>query len=294
MTDTRGKKRRTGWIVFAAILLLIAVLALIALDQRIETTEYTVSFPTLPAGWDGVRIALVADPHGNGMTEGETELLQALQNTHPDYIFCLGDMLNEKEPDFDGFLCAMRAFAGIAPTYMVSGNHDRWTEWEGSYFAYYRKFTSLCGQAGVTLLEDASVLLRRGGDDVRLIGFADPEFWSSDGDGSMSKTVESLPGTDDFDVLLFHRANLFPQVAGQGYELVCSGNLLGGVVRIPLIGPVFRRLPVGEMTYAGGVYELSDTVLVSSRGLGNNTAVPRVFNRPELVILTLKREGKVS
>ncbi len=292
MTDTRDRKKRNGWIAFAAILILIALLALAALDQRIGTTEYTVSFPTLPAGWDGVRIALVADTHGNGMTDGETELLQALRNACPDYIFCLGDMLNENEPDFDGFLSAMKAFAGIAPTYMVSGNHDRWTEWEGSYFAYYRKFTNLCSQAGVVMLEDTSVLLRRGEDEMRLIGFADPEFWSSGEEGSMSKTVESLPGSDGFDILLFHRANLFPQLAGQGYELVCSGHLHGGVVRIPFVGPLMRRLRVGEMTYAGGVYELSGTVLVSSRGLGNNTAVPRVFNRPELVIMTLKREGE--
>jgi hypothetical protein len=42
--------------------------------------------------------------------------------------------------------------------------------------------------------------------------------------------------------------------------------------------------------YTSGVYKENQTVMVVSRGLGNRIIPQRVFNRPEIVEVTLKTE----
>ena len=76
-----------------------------------------------------------------------------------------------------------------------------------------------------------------------------------------------------------------------GYDFVMSGHGHGGIVRLPFVGGLVgtnRRL---FPDWTSGFYTLGDSTLFVSRGLGNNT-VPfrgfRIFNRPELAVVTLK------
>ncbi len=266
---------------FLLALVLLGIFCIAGLDRRLCVTEYDIASPELPAEFDGLRIAVVADSHGSFMHK-ESELAARIAEEKADVILLLGDMLDEAEPDMVSFSEFLSEIAEIGPVYAVSGNHDRWHD-------YYREFLTACKTAGVTLLEDGEALLHRGTDTIRFVGFADPEFWTADPpEGCMDATLQALPAGDGFDILLFHRANVFDHVSGAGYELVISAHLHGGLVRLPLIGPIVPRLPVGHMTYAGGRYMAGDTTLIVSRGLGNNVEVPRIFNRPELVMITLK------
>ena len=59
------------------------------------------------------------------------------------------------------------------------------------------------------------------------------------------------------------------------------------MIRLPLIGGLLgtgRRLGAD---YESGVYRKGGTVMLVSRGLGSSSAVPRLFNRPEIVVVTL-------
>ena len=94
-----------------------------------------------------------------------------------------------------------------------------------------------------------------------------------------------------FTVLLAHRNDHFGQYANAGYDFILSGHGHGGIVRLPFLGGLIgtnRRL---FPQWTSGLYAQGDSVLFVSRGLGNNT-VPfqgfRIFNRPELAVVTLK------
>jgi predicted MPP superfamily phosphohydrolase len=43
--------------------------------------------------------------------------------------------------------------------------------------------------------------------------------------------------------------------------------------------------------HTAGVYQAGETRMVVSRGLGNGTPYPRLWNGPELVVVTMKRAG---
>ena len=94
-----------------------------------------------------------------------------------------------------------------------------------------------------------------------------------------------------YTVLLYHR-NTEPQVWGPlGANLVLSGHGHGGLVRLPLIGGLADTDRGLFPRYDAGVYQVQGATLVVSRGLGNNPGGFRLFNGPEVPMLTLISEG---
>ena len=74
------------------------------------------------------------------------------------------------------------------------------------------------------------------------------------------------------------------------FDLVLSGHTHGGQGRIPFILNGFFAPEQGYFPkLAGGLYDFGENKLIISRGLSReNTIIPRIFNRPELVFVSVK------
>ena len=95
-----------------------------------------------------------------------------------------------------------------------------------------------------------------------------------------------------FQILLAHNPDYFEEYSKWGADLVLSGHIHGGMVRIPFLGgvvsPAFRLFP----PYDGGKFFLNDSCMILSRGLGLHTIPIRIFNPGELVVVELKPKEK--
>jgi len=91
-----------------------------------------------------------------------------------------------------------------------------------------------------------------------------------------------------FNILLFHRANLFDTVSKYPFDLTLSGHLHGGQIGLPFIQDflLFQRHKSDK--YIKGYYRKGNSQLVVSAGLSEDMTNPRIFNPPELVMVTLK------
>jgi len=97
-------------------------------------------------------------------------------------------------------------------------------------------------------------------------------------------------GDGIYSILLSHRPELTEKYKDSGFDLVVAGHAHGGQVRIPgiingLLAPNQGYFP----KYAGGRYDMGETVMIVNRGLQKDS-IPRVFNPPDLVIVSLKPE----
>ena len=96
----------------------------------------------------------------------------------------------------------------------------------------------------------------------------------------------------DFSLLLSHRPEFIELFRSLPIDLILSGHTHGGQVRIPyLLNGLYAPNQGLFPTYAGGLYELDSSkrqYLVISRGLSLNYRLPRIFNPPEVVFITLK------
>ena len=75
-----------------------------------------------------------------------------------------------------------------------------------------------------------------------------------------------------------------------GFDLVVSGHAHGGQICIPgLLDGLWAPNQGWFPEYTSGLYPLEEGQLAVSRGLCKS-AIPRLFNRPELVILHIVPE----
>ena len=268
-------------LVFTALVLLIVVLLAVS-RYMIEVTEYTVSSPRLPESFDGFRIAQVSDLHGTEFGKDNEKLIEKLQQSRPDIIAITGDMADENT-DMEVIERFLSAAVKIAPVYYVSGNH----EWSCGCLGELRE---LFEKYGVTYLSNDYELLSRGEDSIVLAGVEDPN-----GRADMStpgEFVQQLNADfpDSYIVMLGHRNYWIERYPDLEVDIILCGHAHGGIVRVPffggLLGAGFKLFP----EHVDGVNTSGRYSMIVSRGLGNSVPVPRFLNRPELVVVTLKKD----
>lgn len=269
-----GKKHR--WIL--PVLAILVVLTLIALDERLILRTYTVVSPKLTAE---VRLAVVTDFHSS---DNADDVAAMVASCAPDAVLLVGDLFDDDTQNrpTERTLSLMRQLSALYPCYYVSGNHEAWT---GEMDALYQQTE----EAGVKVLRMSSGVLTVRGQRIALCGIPDPyEMVYSGAPDTEEQIRQALEDVDsaDFTVLLAHRPELLAKYAQFPLDLVVSGHAHGGQVRIPgVLNGLYAPNQGWFPKLAGGAYTQDGTTLIVSRGLAVRTWLPRIFNRPEVVLV---------
>ena len=269
----------------AALLVLAALLAagfLLWGNCTLQTTETALVSPALPPAFDGLRIVELADLHGRVFGRGSRRLLAAVRRAEPDLICIDGDLFDERT-DLAMLPPLLRGLCAIAPVYYVTGNH----EWR---VPGLRGILAQMRTRGVTVLQDDWRVLRRGEDALIVAGTDDPCGPAErKTPAELIADIRAEAGEAAFLLLLAHRNDQLPQWSALGVQAVLAGHCHGGVVRLPFVGGLFgtdRRL---FPAWDAGLYRQGETALYVSRGLGYTNVHFRLFNRPEVAVIVLRR-----
>ena len=269
----------------AVLLVLTALLAagfLLWGNCSLQTTETALVSPALPPAFDGLRIVELADLHGRVFGRGSRRLLAAVRRAEPDLICIDGDLFDE-HTDLAMLPPLLRGLCAIAPVYYVTGNH----EWR---VPGLRGILAQMRACGVTVLQDDWRVLRRGEDALIVAGTDDPcGLAERKTPAELIADIRAEAGEAAFLLLLAHRNDQLPQWSALGVQAVLAGHCHGGVVRLPFVGGLFgtdRRL---FPAWDAGLYRQGETALYVSRGLGYTNVHFRLFNRPEVAVIVLRR-----
>lgn len=254
-----------------------------ALQSALGVSQYEITLPQGQERLDGYKIVQIADLHSADLEE---ELEQALEQLQPNLIVMTGDLVNREDRDFTKALATAALAVRFAPTYFVRGNH----EVDNPDYARLREGLE---KAGVTILEDEGVVLEYHGASLNLVGVKDVTAYPSSraqAIEAMEQTAKGLFVDGTYHVLLSHRPSLLEAYGACGADLVFSGHAHGGQVRLPVIGAVFAPDQGLLPQITAGVHTAGKAQVVVSRGLGNGTPFPRLWNGPELVSVTLRAQ----
>ena len=285
----RKQRRRRRWWPWLLLLAAFFCIALYRSNKTLSVERYTFADPALPAGFEGLRIVQLSDLHGAVFGEDNADLIAAVAAEEPDLIVLTGDLqdrFRETPPQYTWDLGA--AMAAIAPTYFVTGNH----EWAVGDVPELKEGLA---EAGVTVLSNTYTVLERGGDRLVLAGIADPNGYADQKTPEeLAEEIRQEQGEAPW-LLLAHRNNLFEdRYSALGADLVISGHGHGGMIRLPftdgLIGVDRTLFP----SYTDGFYAHNGARVFVSRGLGSSGPSFRLFNRPQVAVLTLTGEEAPS
>ena len=269
------KKQRWLLGVLAAVL----VFGALALDSRLKVVAYEVA--TAEVSWP-VRLAVLTDLHSCAYGENQQRLLRAVEAQKPDLVVLVGDIMDDVLPEENAWT-TVEALAGKCPCFYVTGNHEWWT---GEIERICAQMTS----CGVTVLRGDGGEVTVQGETLSLWGIDDPESGES---GAQLRAVGEQAQEDGFHILLAHRPEQIENYVNYPFDLILSGHAHGGQWRLPgLVNGLYAPHQGLFPEYAGGRYDLEDTVFLVSRGLARESTrvIPRIFNRPELVMVEIRPE----
>ena len=141
------------------------------------------------------------------------------------------------------------------------------------------------------VLDNISIPIHKDDQKIFIAGIQDPSF-ILENTTQFEKTLGNLKTNTKnyFTMLLSHRPEKFNAYVNRNFDLVFAGHAHGGQVRLPFIGGLFSPNQGFFPKYTSGIYRKFKTSMIVSRGLGNSTFPFRIFNTPELVVVTLKSQ----
>lgn len=222
-----------------------------------------------------VKIAFLSDVHDSWYGNGQSELVDNIKKAGTDIVVFGGDLFDEQNGEKNSW-ALVDALAGEYPCFYAIGNH----EMRSGKADFYKEEMA---RRGVTVLSGSSQRIDINSRPLRFFGADALEDVFS---------LESECDDTSYNILLYHYPSEYRYFSDNGFDLVLSGHAHGGQWRLPgLINGLYSPDEGFFPKYAGGRYDENGSVMIVSRGLYRhlfNIVVPRIFNRPELVFVTLK------
>lgn len=244
-----------------------------------------------------VRVLFLSDLHNRSYGKENEDLLSSIRLENPDLILIGGDMIVGKPGEsWDNAVSLIRQLPGICPVIHASGNHEqRVKDDRKTYGALYQKYRKMLEESGVHFLDNERIEVDFGTCSLAIYGLSltdsyyrkfrkvrlSPEkLWSMFGGAREEKGKT-------YKILLAHNPSYMEAYLEWGADLVLSGHLHGGLVRLPVIGGVVTPQGFLFPQYSGEMTREGNQTVIVSRGLGTHTMNIRFCNYPELISIRL-------
>ena len=280
------------WFILLGVLIIICIIEWLREIFSFQIIHYHIKSNKLDDLGRERKVLFLTDLHNNSYGKENQRLLDAVRRQNPDLILIGGDMLvglakasTKVAEDF-----VMR-LTKICPVYYANGNHEqRMKLYPETYGTKYQDYKEVLVNAGVHFLENEYADLQWDEFPVRIYGLEIPregykKFYKTT---LSAETINHCIGPsqgDRYQILLAHNPAHMDAYLKWGADLILSGHLHGGIVRLPKLGgvitPQFRLFPKysGELTVKDG------KSIVVSKGLGMHTIKVRFLNSAELIVL---------
>ena len=240
----------------------------------LELTDIALSFPDLPASFDGYRILHLTDLHLDNIEETAAIAAKRIMEVESDLCVITGDIRDNIHAPTSLVIERLAHLIGnIRPAdgiFGILGNHDS------------AAMLAPMEETGIRMLVNETVVLQRGGERVNVTGLDDVHrFYTAEAATALTAAPEG------FGIALVHS----PEIADQAslrHRLYLTGHTHGGQICLPGRRPLATALRRHRDLF-GGLWRHGDMVGYTSRGVGTCIVPFRMHCPGEVVVVTLRR-----
>ncbi|MFI3326105.1 MAG: metallophosphoesterase [Clostridia bacterium] len=262
------------------ILILIFCLFLYWQNKGVTVSDIKYNNNKVPKEFIGYKIVQISDFHN---TKFGKNLFNKIKSCNADIMVITGDMIDRRDYRLDIAVDFIRKID--IPIYFVSGNHEAWTY-------KYEEIKQAFLNENVIILENEKINIVKNKAKLNLHGVRDPGFMTEGYEfetpkDEINQYLKTKVDKSEFNILLSHRPELMETYVDNEIDLVLTGHAHGGQIRLPFIGGLYAPSQGVLPKYDGGLYKENKTTMYLSRGIGKSKFPFRIFNRPEIVSITL-------
>ena len=308
--------RAAKFFVIGMIFVCIAAVVIVIMGNYIGNRSFRETFYNVGSikADSPLRVIHLSDLHGISYGENNSKLVERVKALEPDIIICTGDMVDSIHEDDDYAVALARELYKIAPSYYIYGNNEVESIYDFSFnekdldekfgFNKYNRdetkllklkdsFETKLENAGIKVLknEKDTIKIKTMTIDVYGVLNSNPSsFWSYSGKAFADYIYEN---PENIKITAVHEPFIFEELEEEFWgDLMVSGHTHGGVVRVPVLGPLFTNegglLPERDGRFVYGRHDVSGKPLIVSAGLENSN-IMRINNEPELVVIDINK-----
>ncbi len=222
-----------------------------------------------------VRIIQISDYHNNNLIN-KTRLIKEIERLNADIIVLTGDIIDSKTDNFDKTIELLESIKRVNNNiYSVSGNHELKNDKR-------QEFESRLEMVGVYNLNYKYQTVTIGEDKINLCGI--PYYRV----GQKKELYFKNLNENLFTILLSHSPKKALEYEDFKSDLILSGHIHGGQVRVPILGALVS--PEGGFfpKHNKGLYNIENKKLYIDSGLGNSTIQVRTLNRVQISLIEIE------
>lgn len=232
-----------------------------------------------------VKIVQLTDLHCKTFGENNKNLIKKIKEQNPDIITITGDMINSDTSNFDELILLIKKLKNICQVYFSLGNHEDTNE-------NINDIIKNIESSGAVVLESnyKDIIVNR--NNIRIGGIYEYLISNMDKEKLSYSFAKKFNNTNNFKILLSHVPDSY--VLWDGFkvinpDLLIAGHYHGGLIRIPFVGGLFAPEQGYFPKFDCGKYNINGHDVIISSGLGTNSIIPRINNRPEISVITLTK-----
>lgn len=258
---------------------LILLFLLISISYKINIVQYEIKSEKIDRD---INILFLSDLHSCDYGINQKKLMDKIKSVDFDVILLGGDIVDDKLKPKKAFELLEQLQQLGKKVYYVHGNHEK-------RIVNLDEIDMAIKNYGVQILDNEEVFLS---NNIKLIGVDDSSGEILDDYENELDILDENLNSENYNICLIHKPDYYFKKNLKNFDLMISGHTHGGQWRLPyvlngIISPGQGLFP----KYAGGIYN-DDYTLVVSRGLAKEkTVVPRIFNRPEINLIKLRKNN---
>lgn len=307
MRSSRKKKKSIIKTLVIFIIVFIFLVAGIFLYSRylattgLEIREYSIQNGLFAKNFHGFKILHMSDIHYlTTVSEDDLKtIVKKINQLKPDVVVLTGDLLDEhieySNQELEVLETELSKIDVTTNKYAISGDEDeKKTEWE----------TVIKNSNFINLNNTYDLIYNGVGSPIMLSGLSS-NLKEKDMITTKIKAIEeqidnTLPTVDQngnklyginnpiYQILLLHEPDYIDEFNYHKFQLILAGHSLNGQIRLPWIGGILRKK--GATNYQDASYELEETKLFISGGIGTTNNIPyRFCNRPSVNLYRLTK-----
>lgn len=267
------------------IIVLILLIFLYYENNKIDISDYKIASNKIKS--DDLKILHLSDLHCKSFGKNQKYLIKKIKNINPDIIVFTGDLISRKAPKekYINSFILLKELSKIFPIYFTTGNHEYKSE---ALKEIQEKLTSF----GVHVLINNYEKFLIKNTEVFIFGLDDTTNFN-EGFNKVINTLENIKdmlNDSQLNILLSHKPNFFKNQSNYNFDLIFSGHAHGGQFRIPFTHQGILMPDQGFFPkLTEGIHKNKNSTLIISRGLGNSGFPFRLFNHPEIVVVTVNK-----
>jgi len=281
------KLRLRGWVKF--VLFIIFITGIFSLYSRYIGTngfivkEYPIIDSNIKENFHGLKIIHISDIHYK-ITTTKKELQKIVKEINllkPDIVILSGDLFNKNieydSNDYNDLIEVLSDIKSNIGSYAIKGDNDSNKNWED--VIKKSNFINLNDKFEYIYYNDIEPIL--------LVGIN-----SNYEDNHIKETINSIYEKTNtkynYSILVLHEPDYIQEIEYSKFNLILSGHSLNGIIKLPFIGGLIR--PSGAKVYYDEYYDVGDTKLYISGGIGCDKFKFRFSNKPSFNFYRLRNK----